>query len=46
MPQDDTQADGYYGEDHATDGEIDLSFLDDDTSDEKDIEKDTDQDKK
>jgi len=28
MAEDNTQADGYYGEDDGTDEELDLSFLD------------------
>lgn len=32
----DTQADGYYGEDNLGDDELDLSFLDEDTTDSKD----------
>lgn len=35
MTQDNTEADGYYGEDDASDEELDLSFLDKDEDKDK-----------
>jgi hypothetical protein len=36
-PTEETEADGYYGDDEATDEELDLSFLDEEDEDEKPV---------
>jgi hypothetical protein len=39
MPQDETQADGYYAEDQMGEDELDLSFLDESKKDAEDEKK-------